>query len=77
MAIASGGKEVKQPETETNNVMKKLKRLLKKNLKHTYRNITGSHVKGLRMTFLEEIGKLFGPTRERIRQIESKVLNKL
>ncbi|MGX7577140.1 sigma-70 family RNA polymerase sigma factor [Candidatus Vidania fulgoroideorum] len=58
----------------------------KKNIKNILKNLTPKEIKIIKLRFginkkgnytLEEIGKIFNVTRERIRQIESKALNKL
>ena len=62
------------------------KRLLRENIEEVLRALSDREAKVLKMRFglsggramtLEEVGKEFGVTRERIRQIESKALRKL
>jgi RNA polymerase primary sigma factor len=61
------------------------KRLLKENIEEVLASLSDREAKVLKMRFglgykpmtLEEVGKKFGVTRERIRQIEAKALRKL
>jgi len=73
-------------ETQTSPYDATSKRLLKENIEEVLSSLSDREAKVLKMRFglngarpmtLEEVGKKFGVTRERIRQIEAKALRKL
>lgn len=73
-------------ETQTSPYDATSKRLLKENIEEVLASLSDREAKVLKMRFglngarpmtLEEVGKKFGVTRERIRQIEAKALRKL
>ncbi|MBI5151343.1 MAG: RNA polymerase sigma factor RpoD [Candidatus Pacebacteria bacterium] len=73
-------------ETQTSPYDATSKRLLKENIEEVLSSLSDRESKVLKMRFglngarpmtLEEVGKKFGVTRERIRQIEAKALRKL